>query len=142
MEAGRARARGVHCQFDTCAMRLRIKVVTISVTIGSAACLRVSFAEKVSVSWLVSQRAIMFPFESTHWKRDRKPVNAGKTSAAAGASRGAYLEALCGNYPPLVLFGVLRPKISGAAHAGRGRVSGRGGTDGRKVGVCPRELKS
>ena len=55
-----------HCQFDTCAMRFRINVVTISVIIGKAACLMVNFAANGSASWLVSQRATRFPFGSTH----------------------------------------------------------------------------
>ena len=57
---------GGYSQFDTIAMRFRVSVVTISVTISNAAGLRVSFAAKGSVSWLVSHSAIVFPLLSIH----------------------------------------------------------------------------
>lgn len=59
--------RGSH-QFIIIAMRLRVKVVTSSVTMASAECLIVNRAWNGSSSWLVSHRATVVPLLSTHWR--------------------------------------------------------------------------
>lgn len=80
-----------HYQFETCAMRFRINVVTISVIIGKAACLMVNFAANGSASWLVSQRAMRFPFGSTHCRRRGKPSELLTPTGCTGGQRTSNL---------------------------------------------------
>ena len=114
-----ALAGGYVVQFETCAMRFRISVVTISVTIGSAAGLRVSLAEKGSASWLVSQSATMFPRASMHCGGGGGCTRGGwglvNGSCARQRPTGAHLEPLVRDEAPFVLFEVLRPEISRSA---------------------------
>ena len=97
---------GGYSQFDTIAMRFRVSVVTISVTISNAAGLRVSFAAKGSVSWLVSHSAIVFPLLSIHCRLH--------LSACMIPTPGlqAHLKPLWRVYSPLVLFGILRVEVT------------------------------
>lgn len=56
-------------QFNIIAIRLRVKVVTSSVTMESAECLIVNRAWNGSSSWLVSHKATVVPLLSTHWRQ-------------------------------------------------------------------------